>query len=404
MLNKENLKKALAEMNPKSKKFNFFKYDDEIINGKNAVDWYINNATRSNGKTTAVQRDVILARVLNREKSVIIKKRKELLKNQFNESWWTEIVQKCLRKYDIHIEYKGGVYYINEYERYLDDDGIFDRKEFLKSATRFAYVVPLLQEEQYKSVVETENVTSIVYDEFASLSDASQIEPEKMKSLISTIVRTTGHVQVFMNANIIQPHNPFFNEFGINAFDLREGNQYTYLADPDNPNSAVIYVDFSKGVAQDSKDLPKVLQLKNNSQALGQDRFNTPTNVLTREDWLLWILENRKNQFNEFYEIQQVCRVSIDKDKYLVNIGGEYDFNYLEFYIIYDLVNDKYYFIEKSDKIIDEGLSIFTNENFELVKLNDGDLRNKLPIISKKDFGNVTYGSVSLYMNLRDYI
>lgn len=402
MLNKENLKKALEEMSPQSKKFNFFQYNDKIINGDNAVDWYINNATRSNGKTTAVQRDVILSRLLKGEKSVIVKKRKEYLKNQYNVSWWTDIVKQKLRKYDIHIEYKSGVYYINEYDRYVDDDGVFDRKEFMKSATKFAYVIPLLQEEQYKSVIETENVTSIIYDEFASSSGSAPQEPERMKSLISTIVRTTGYVQVFLNANIVQPHNPFFQEFGINAFDLREGKQYTYLADEGNPNSAVIYVDFSRGVANDSKDLPKVLQLKDNSQALGQDKFNKPMNVLHRDDWLLWILEKAKDKFNEFYEIQMECRVSIDKDKYLVNIGGEYDFNYLEFYIIYDLINDRYYFIDKNDKTLDEGLSLYVNKEFEKVKLNDGDIRNNLPMVKQSNFNDVTYGSVSLYMSLRD--
>lgn len=402
MLNKDNLKKALEEMNPSSKKFNFFKYDDKIINGKHAVDWYINNATRSNGKTTAVQRDVILERLLKGEKSVIVKKRKEFLKNQYNVSWWTEIVKQKLRKYDIHIEYKTGVYYINEYEVFIDDEGVFDKKEFMKSATKFAYVIPLLQEEQYKSVIETENVTSIIYDEFASVSGSAPQEPERMKSLISTIVRTTGHVQVFLNANIVQPHNPFFKEFGINAFDLREGEHYTFLADTSNKNSAVIYVDFSKGVAKDSSDLPRVLQLKDNTQALGQDKFNKPLNVLDSNDWLLYVLENAKSDFNKFYEIQNECRVSIDDSKYLRTVGSEYQFEYIEFYIIYDLINDKYYFIDKSDSKLDEGLAIFTNKDYEKVKLNDNDIRNDLPIIRQKNYGNVTYGSVGLYTNLRE--
>lgn len=404
MLNKENLKNAINEMKPRSTRFNFFEYDDKIINGKNAVDWYINNATRSNGKTTAVQRDVILSRLLKDEKSVIVKRRKEYLKNQFNDSWWTDVVKRYLRKYDIHIEYKQGVYYINEYDVFLDDEGVFDKKEFFKSAIKFAYVVPLMQEEQYKSVIETENVTSIIYDEFAALEGSSHLEPERMKSLISTVVRTTGHVQIFLNANIVQPHNPFFEEFGINAFDLREGNKYTFLADYSNENSAVIYVDFSKGVAKDSKDLPRVLQLKNNEQALGMDKFAKPLNVLDKDDWLVWILENKCDKFSDFYEIQHICRVSNDDNKYLNLIGDEYQFNYIEFYIIYDLKNDKYYFIDKKDSGLDEGLAMYVNDEFELIKLNDDDIRNDLPIKRISEFKNITYGSVALYQNLRGYL
>lgn len=403
MLNKDNLRKAIDEMQPKSKRFNFFKYDDEIINGKNKVDWYINNATRSNGKTTAVQRDVILSRLLNNEKSVIVKPRKEFIKNQYNVSWWTDIVKQKLRMYDIHIEYKTGIYYINEYARYLDDEGVFDKKEFMKSATKFAYVIPLMQEEQYKSVIETENVTSIVYDEFARVNGSFPGEPEHMKSLISTIVRTTGHVQVFLNANIVQPHNPFFEEFGINAFDLREGKSYTFLADYNNKNSAVIYVDFSKGVANDSSDLPRVLQLKNNNQALGMDKFAKPLNVLDTDDWLLFVLNNDKSKFNKFYEIQYECRVSMNDEKSLNLIGNEYQFNYIEFYIIYDIINDRYYFIDKSEKQLQEGLSMYLDKNFEQVKLNDNDIRNNLPIVNISDFKDVTYGSVGLYTNLREY-
>lgn len=403
MLNKDNLRKAIAEMQPKSKRFNFFKYDEEIINGKNKVDWYINNATRSNGKTTAVQRDVILSRLLNGEKSVIVKPRKEFIKNQYNVSWWTDIVKQKLRMYDIHIEYKTGIYYINEYARYLDDEGVFDKKEFMKSATKFAYVIPLMQEEQYKSVIETENATSIVYDEFARVNGSFPQEPEHMKSLISTIVRTTGHVQVFLNANIVQPHNPFFEEFGINAFDLREGKSYTFLADYNNKNSAVIYVDFSKGVANDSSDLPRVLQLKNNNQALGMDKFAKPLNVLDTDDWLLFVLNNDKSKFNKFYEIQYECRVSMNDEKSLNLIGNEYQFNYIEFYIIYDLINDRYYFIDKSEKQLQEGLSMYLDKNFERVKLNDNDIRNNLPIVNISDFKDVTYGSVGLYTNLREY-
>lgn len=403
MLNKDNLRKAIDEMQPKSKRFNFFKYDEEIINGKNKVDWYINNATRSNGKTTAVQRDVILSRLLNNEKSVIVKPRKEFIKNQYNVSWWTDIVKQKLRMYDIHIEYKTGIYYINEYARYLDDEGVFDKKEFMKSATKFAYVIPLMQEEQYKSVIETENVTSIVYDEFARVNGSFPQEPEHMKSLISTIVRTTGHVQVFLNANIVQPHNPFFEEFGINAFDLREGKSYTFLADYNNKNSAVIYVDFSKGVANDSSDLPRVLQLKNNNQALGMDKFAKPLNVLDTDDWLLFVLNNYKSKFNNFYEIQYECRVSMNDEKSLNLIGNEYQFNYIEFYIIYDLINDRYYFIDKSEKQLQEGLSMYLDKNFERVKLNDNDIRNNLPIVNISDFKDVTYGSVGLYTNLREY-
>lgn len=405
MLNKENLRNAIKDMDITDKRFQFFKYDDNIINGKNAVDWYLNMATRSNGKTTALQRDVILSRLLKDEKTVIVKPLKENLKNQYNVSWWTDIVKKALRKWDIHIEYKTGVYYINEYEKFVDEENVFDKKNWFKSATKFAYVVPLMQQEQYKSVVETENVTSICYDEFARVNGTFSQEPEHMKSLISTVVRTTGHVQVFMNANIVQPHNPFLQEFNINAFDLREGNTYTFQADYENSNSAIIYVDFSRGVAKDSKDLPRVLQLKNNTQALGQDKFAKPLNVISKGDWLLNVLENNKDKFDDFYEFCDVVRYSVDDTKNLIKIGNEYQFDFVEFYIIYDKYNMRYYFIEIDDNTIyDEGLRLKVNKNFNKLKFNDGDIRNMLPIVKQSDYQPYIYGSIRLYNILRDTI
>lgn len=403
MLNKENLKNAIKDMQPKNKKFNFYKYPETIINGENSVDWYLNCATRSNGKTTAVQRDVILTRLLKGEKSIILKHRKEFLKNQYNVSWWTDIVKQCLRKWDIHIEYKGGIYYINEYNIFLDDNGILDRKEWFKSSTKFAYVIPLMQEEQYKSVIETENTTSIIYDEFARTSGAIPQEVDRMKSLISTVVRTTGHVQIFMNANIVEPHNPFFMEFGINAYDLEEGHTYTYLADANNPNSAKVYVDFSKGVAKSSKDLPKVLQLKNNDQALGMDKFAKPLNVLDSGDWLLEVLKNHKNKLFDFYEIEYCCRVSIDKGKKLIKVCNKYQFEYIDFYIILDKINNRYYFIEISDDSIhDEGLRMTLHKDYCYIKFADNDIRNDLEIVKKAQFEPITYGSIKLYNILRD--
>lgn len=405
MLNVENLKNAIKDMEPKSKKFNFYKYPDKIINGESAVDWYLNCATRSNGKTTAVQRDVILTRLAKGEKSIILKHRKEFLKNQYNVSWWTDIVKQTLQKWDIHIEYKGGIYYINEYEIFLDDDGILDRKEWFKSATKFAYVIPLMQEEQYKSVIETENTTSIVYDEFARTSGSIPQEVERMKSLISTVVRTTGHVQIFMNANIVEPHNPFFIEFGINAYDLEEGHTYTYQADINNPDSAIVYVDFSKGVANSSKDLPKVLQLKGNEQALGMNKFTKPLNVLDSGDWLLEILHKHKDKFTEFYEVEYLCRISTDKTKTLTKVGNRYQFDYIDFYIILDKVNQRYYFIELTDNSIhDEGLRLNLHRDFAYIKFNDMDIRNNLEIVKKADFEPITYGSIKLYNILRDIV
>lgn len=403
MLNIDNLKKAINDMQPKSKKFNFYKYPDNVINGPHKVQWFLNCATRSNGKTTAVQRDIILTRLARGEKSIILKHRKEFLKNQYNTSWWTDIVKQCLRKWDIHIEYKSGVYYINEYDKFVDGEGVFDRKEWFKSATKFAYVIPLMQEEQYKSVVETENTTSIVYDEFARTSGSLPQEVERMKSLISTVVRTSGDVQVFMNANIVEPHNPFFMEFGINAYTLEEGKSYTYLADSSNPNSAKVYLDFSKGVAKVSKDLPKVLQLRNNEQALGMNKFAKPINVLNKGDWLLEILENHTDKLTDFYEVEYCCRISIDRRKELNKIGNKYVFDYVDFYIILDKVNCKYYFVEKEDNsIFDEGLRINLNNTYSYIKFADDDIRNDLEIVKKSEFEPITYGSIKLYNILRD--
>lgn len=400
MLNLENLKKAIEDMNPDTKKYNFYKWDMEIIN---TYDWFINIATRSNGKTTAVQRDVILNGLIKGKKSIIAKPRKDFLKTQYNENWFTELVVKTLRKYDLHIEYKRGVYYINEYEVFLNDDGEFDKSKWFKSATRFAYVIPIKQQQDYKSVIDTENVEYVIYDEFAREDHIPIKEVEDFKSLLSTVARVSNNVKVFFNGNLVQPYNPFFLEFGINVYDMEEGHTYSFLADEENPNSARIFVDFSKGVANDSKDLPKILQLKNNLQALGMNKFQKPINVLDKADWLLEVLKNHKEKFEEFYEIQFEVHLSIDEEKELIKIGSEYDFERCIFLIIYDKINDKYYFIEKNKKSIDEGLTLFINEDFEKIKFNDNDIRNNLPIFKKSDFKDITYGSINLFNILREY-
>ena len=153
MIKKANLKKALDELNAfkksKNKKFNYYSYDNAKKNYN--FDIFFSLGTRTTGKSTATQRDIVL-QDFNDKGTQFVKlcRYKDDLKALHQANWWTEFIVKTLHKYDIHIEYKGNIYYINEYDAYLDDERNFNRSDFIKSSQILGYVIPVMRQQNYK--------------------------------------------------------------------------------------------------------------------------------------------------------------------------------------------------------------------------------------------------------------
>lgn len=407
MLYKENLKKALKELNAykkkKKQKYNFYSFDNILKNYD--FDIFFTIGTRSTGKTTALQRDIILQDFLDHNfQFVKLCRYKEERKNEYQAEWFSSIIIETLHRFDIHITYKTGKYYINEYQKYVDkQSGEFMQTDFIKEGELLGVVIPVFAQQRYKSM-NYDKVQNIIFDEFALQSDYSYelVEIEHFKSLLSTIARLRD-VKVYLCGNVLSPHNPYFKEFGINAMDLCEGNTYVYTNYDLYDEPSRIGVEFTKAVAKDVDDIPRVLRIKNNKQAINLDKYELPQTVIGENDFLIYCLEH--GHFEKFYDIIGILDISIDESKTIRsdNKGG-YIFKKISYYIIFDVSNNRYYFISNEPKKY--GLSItdkvIQSKKYKHFKF-DLDIRNTSPMIPNDILkADKIFGDLDIYDILKD--
>lgn len=396
MVLKQNIINMVREFETmESDKFRYFKYTEKDY--KN-YEYIYNISTRSNAKTTASQIQIALYN-FGKDGSQFIKvvRRKENVKRQYNDKWWTEIVEKLMMKYNIHLEYKGGVYYINSYDDYIDEYGTFDKKEWFKSAEIFGYVIPVMEEQDYKSIDYTK-CTTMIFDEFAKKGHfVGSKEIECFKSLVATVTRNTNNIKIFFNGNIIDPTNGYFKMFGINPFDLEMGKKYVYLADTTVKNSARIHVIYSESVTDDIQDLPRVLRISDNAQSLGQlKEFTKPIEVLDYECQLSYVLKNLQKNFSDFYELYCTIENSIDINNHFDKVGEKYVIDVKRYTVINDFINKITYIIPE---YTDDGIRMDIIDDLQKTK-TDKDIRNNLPIF-KPLYNNIMYGDTESYLDFK---
>ena len=407
MYYKENLKKALKSLNDykkkKTQKYNFYSFDNVLENYN--FDIFFTIGTRSTGKTTALQRDVCLKDFYEHGfQFVKLCRYKEERKNEYQAEWFSSIIVETLHNFDIHIEYKTGKYYINEYQKYVDSQsGEFMQSDFIKEGEIIGYVIPIFAQQRYKSM-NYDKVQNIIFDEFALQSDYSYelVEIEHFKSLLSTVARLRD-VNVYLCGNVLSPHNPYFKEFGINAMDLKEGNTYAFTNYDIYNEPCRVGVEFTKAVAKDIDDIPRILRLNNNRQAINLDKYELPSEVIGENDFLLYCLEH--NHFDKFYEIIGILDISVDESKRIRsdNKGG-FIFKKISYFIIYDISNNRYYFISNEPKkyglaITDKTLTTKKYKHFKY----DLDIRNTAPLLPVEILkAKKIYGDLDIYDILKE--
>jgi len=405
MINKENLKNALDELNRfkkrKNQKYNFHSFDGLK---KYEYDFLFTVGTRSNGKTTSIQRDIILEDFYNYNAQFIkLCRYKDELKAIHQKQWFTEINIETLHKYDIHIEYRGNTYYINEHKKYIKDGELLVN-EFCKSGEVLGKVIPIMRQQNYKSI-NYEKVNNIIFDEFALRNDYgySIDEVDNFKSLLSTIVRIREDIKVYFIGNVLTPYNPYFQMFGINAMKLKAGNTYTFIDNSQYDEPCVVLLEFTKSVTNKVTDIPRLLRLPDNAQVTGLDAYELPKQVIGSNDWLLIALEN-VDIFNEHYYYGYRFITSIDDGITFKKVNNEYQFEHIEYVSVHDIFNNKIYLIRTDIDKNSHGLYISIIDDLPTYKLADDDIRNHYPIFDISKFRNkdIIFGDVELYKILRE--
>lgn len=405
MINKENLKKALNELNEfkkrKNQKYNFHSFDT-LKNYE--YDFLFTVGTRSNGKTTSVQRDVILEDFYN-ESAQFIKlcRYKDELKGIHQKEWFTKVNIETLHKYDIHIEYRGNTYYINEHKKYIKDGELLVN-DFCKSGEVLGKIIPVMRQQSYKSI-NYEKVKNIIFDEFALQNDYGYAidEVDNFKSLLSTIVRIRENIKVYFIGNVLTPYNPYFQMFSIDAMKLKAGNTYTFIDTTQYDEPCVVLLEFTKSVTNKVSDLPRLLRLPDNAQVTGLDAYELPKQVIGSNDWLLIALENA-DIFKEHYYYGYRFITSIDDSITFKKVNNEYQFEHIEYVSVHDIFNSKIYLIRTDIDKNSHGLYISIIDDLPTYKLADDDIRNHYPIFDISKFRNkdIIFGDVELYKILRE--
>ena len=391
---KNNLQLCLDELNEKTlnnKKFNFYKYDKELINQS---DIFISVGTRSTGKTTATQRELVLENFLKNDRKFIkLCRVKEELKPDFQQNWWSDIIRNTLNKYDLDINYKSGSYYINTFEEFKNDNNEFSINEFIKSGVEIGIVIPILREQNYKSA-NYEKFNNIIFDECFLMNENEyrSNEVQKLNSFIATVTRTRKDVHCFLIGNIFSNWNPYFDNFGIDITELKSDNVYAYQCS-DFEEPCRILLEYTKPVFKDISDIPRIMRTQGNANNIIGKTYEKPENVLQQTDWLYIALKN--NAFNTYYNVECKLEISIDTTKTLKD-----NIKIKTYYLITDKIHkDLIYII--AENVEREGLEIFVNCN-EKYKI-DYDIRHRIEQFDIKFLYNkkIIYGDFKTAMDFK---
>lgn len=393
---KNNLTLALEKMQKttvENQKYNYYIYDLDLIK---QCDIFITVGTRTNGKTTATQRDLCLLDFLvNDFKFIKLCRTKEEMKAKYQEGWITETNIKILNFYDLDIQYKNDKYFINILSENMEDD-VLNINKFVNTGFEIGRVIPLLKQKDYKSN-NFESYNKIIFDEcfLAKDSEYRPTELDCLNSFIATVNRTRENLQVFLIGNIFPNRNPYFEYFGINESELKAGNTYAYTNN-DFEDGARILLEYTKPVFKNPEDTPRILRTKGNAKNILSTEYEPPENVINQNDWLIIAL--KENQFNNYYSV--FCKLEISVDNTLTLKENIKVNNY---YVILDnLHTDLIYII--SEKVKRKGLEFYYDTK-NVYKI-DYDIRHKLPLFDLDFFRNkkIKYGDYNTLIEFREVL
>lgn len=184
-------------------------YDPRNIFGKNA-DFNLIVGQRSNGKTYALLKHCLELYKDKGVKFAYIRLISDNIKKSKAEQLFLPLPVEEIFGVGWYIKYNSGKYYL-----YDDTDTEIDI---------IGYILALSEVAKYKSVP-FPDVKTIIYDEFIHMSGERVLfdEISAFENMLSTIIRTATDVKVYLLANTVSKHSPFFTHFGIDINRVKQG-------------------------------------------------------------------------------------------------------------------------------------------------------------------------------------
>ena len=364
-----------------SKKYNYYNCDKLVSYN---FDYNIITGGRSNGKSTEIQKKVVLKNWMDHgDKFIRIVRWVEDTYPSRCEGWFTPHALSVLPK-NKEIRYKSKKYYIGDKKD----------KDFFKNATVIGYVINLSKANNYKSN-NFEDVKNIIFEEFApnKVTEYVPNEIDEFNSLISTVNRLRDDVKVWMIGNALSISNIYFDYFGIEASRLKVGNIYSYSATDEYEEPATVGLEFVKMSYQKEDDIPKLLRVSNNLQATKLEEYALPSEVIKGDDWLIKVLD--ADRFNDFYRVRCILKCSIDDSD---NLKRNYKFKFVEYAIIEEKSNPKnIYIVNVTEKLLEYGVVLDVVKQYYKYKF-DNDIRNTLKMFDTSYFRGkrVVFGDLNI--------
>lgn len=186
-------------------------YNTDAIRTKGAHYSFI-IGERSNGKTTALLRDILKDFHETGGKGAVIRQMQEDIighkgASLFNAIVAGDMVSELTDGNWSGVKYKNRAYFLSK----VDKNG-----ETVVMAEPFCYIFALSQANHYKSN-SYPGIHTIVFDEFMNAAKIYLVdEVQLFLNMVSTIVREKDVAKIFLIANTVSWNSPYFKKFGLN--------------------------------------------------------------------------------------------------------------------------------------------------------------------------------------------
>lgn len=190
------------ETSPKSEYYRLDRIDKE-----NAT-YSIIIGERSNGKTFSVLERILDNYMKTGEQGALIRRWDEDFKRGRGQRMFEGLVNagKLETKIWDGIEFKSGAFILYRYDE-MGEKKLYDRQPFC-----FSFALTNMEHDKSTSY---ENVTTILFDEFLDRKGYLPDEFVIFMNVISTIVRRRDNVKIYMCANTVNKHSPYWTEMGL---------------------------------------------------------------------------------------------------------------------------------------------------------------------------------------------
>lgn len=208
---------------------------------------------RSNGKSFAVEEEILLNYIKTGEQGAIIRRYDTDLQGKLGQAVFEHFVSNPKRGNIIEQITNGkwnSIYYYSQrwYLSYIDENN-----NRTKDIDPFCYGFTLAGQEHVKST-SYPRVTTILFDEFMTRIYYLPDEFVTFVNVLSTIIRDRDNVKIYMCGNTVNKFNPYFKEMGLdNVLKMKQGDIQIYKFAAMKDKVLTIAVEYSDGIAKNGK-------------------------------------------------------------------------------------------------------------------------------------------------------